>query len=272
MAKPPAIVDVVEEMYQSILATPKRQRRLLSKTFWDKFGFKMRTKERVAQVRDALSERGLIVNLDSDTFGTEGKDEWVILTYVEPPKPHMLTPHQAVVEVVPTPPASWFKLLRERAFESEREVEYYFILPLVEQLGYTEADFCIGYPVQMYEGVKKVRKEADFVLFNGSSRAKDDALLVVEAKKAERGLTEDAVGQARAYSLWLATPYYLVTNGDETRVYLLRGPVQPDVMLMSLDRQELEQNWQLLYKTLSKTAVLDYKKRFREMLEKAQAR
>src|SRR5205814_993754 len=121
---------------------------------------------------------------------------------------------------IPMPPASWFDLMARRAFESEREVEYYFIVPLLEHLGYEEDDFAIGYPVQMYEGVKKVNKEADFVLFNGLSRAKDDALLIVEAKKTEKILTEDAVGQARAYAMWLSTPYYIVTNGDEIRVYL----------------------------------------------------
>ena len=55
--------------------------------------------------------------------------------------------------------------MEQRTFESEREVEYYFIVPLLENLGYEEADFAIGYPVQMYEGVKKVNKVADFVLF-----------------------------------------------------------------------------------------------------------
>lgn len=51
----------------------------------------------------------------------------------------------------------------------------------------------------------------------GTSRAKEDALLIVEAKKTDRILTDDSVGQARAYALWLSTPFYLVTNGDEVR-------------------------------------------------------
>ena len=56
---------------------------------------------------------------------------------------------------------------------------------------------------------------------------------MVEAKRAERILTEDAVGQARGYSLWLTAPYYLITNGDELRLYLFRGAVQADVQLMA---------------------------------------
>jgi hypothetical protein len=34
-------------------------------------------------------------------------------------------------------------------------------VPLLEQLGYEEDDFAIGYPVQMYEGVKKVHKDEE---------------------------------------------------------------------------------------------------------------
>ena len=73
MAKQPPIQDVVEEMFQSILATPKRQRKLRSKTFWDKFGFSKRTKDRVSQVKEAFRQRGLLLNLDDESFGTEDK-------------------------------------------------------------------------------------------------------------------------------------------------------------------------------------------------------
>ncbi len=87
MPKNPPIVDVVEEIFQSVLASPKLQRRLLSKTFWGKFGFKSRTKERVEQVKYALGQRTLMVNHDDEVFGTENKNEWIVLTYVGPPGP-----------------------------------------------------------------------------------------------------------------------------------------------------------------------------------------
>ncbi len=199
------------------MASPKLQRRLLSKTFWGKFGFKSRTKERVEQVKYALGQRTLMVNHDDEVFGTENKNEWIVLTYVGPPGPKI--PIDDFSTDVPTPPDSWFALLEQRNFESEREVEYYFVVPLLEKLGYEEDDLAIGYHVQMYEGVKKVNKEADFVLFNGSSRSKETALLVVEAKKIGKPLTEDAVGQARSYAMWLTTPYYMVTN-DCARILL----------------------------------------------------
>ncbi len=266
MAKNPPVADVVEEIFQSILATPKRQRRLKSATFWDKFKFGRRTKERVEQVKDALRQRNVILNLDDDQFGMEAKDEWVILSYIEPVPPPGTTEAKASMIDIPMPPESWFTTMEQRVFESEREVEYYFVVPLLEQLGYQEDDFAIGFPVQMYEGVRKVNKEADFVLFNGLSREKEDALLIVEAKRSEKILTEDAVGQARGYAMWLTPPYYLVTNGDDMRLYFFRGAVQPDVLLMNFKRAELRQNWRTLYTTINKSAVIEYKAKLSKML------
>lgn len=203
MTKQNSVQDVVEEMFQSVLATPKRERRLLSKTFWNSFGFKARTKDRVTQVGEALRQHSLLVNLDENVFGSEDRDTWIILTYVEPPQPPAVNKSKHTAQKTLIPQDEWFELIANREFESEREVEYYFVIPLLEKLGYIEDDLAVGFPVQMYEGVKRVNKEADFVLFNGRSRAKEDALLVVEAKKANRILTDDASGQARAYAMWL---------------------------------------------------------------------
>ncbi len=262
LAKSLAVAEVVEEIYQSILASPQRQRRLLSKTFWGKFGFARRTKERVEEVKEALRQRDVVFNLDDAAFGAEAKNEWIVLSYVEP----SVTQVERPPKDIPTPPRSWFEMLEQREFESQREVEYYFIGPLLEQLGYEEDDFAIGYPVQMYQGVKKVNKEADFVLFNGISRSREDALLVVEAKKAGRPLTEDAVGQARGYAMWLITPYYMVTNADEIRLYLFRGVMQPDVRLLSFKRSELHENWAALYEAINRAAIIEYKQKLRKVL------
>jgi len=254
MSKNTTIEEIVDEIFQSILVTPTHQRRLLSKTFWEKFGFKVRTQERVEEVRKALDQRSLMIHLEDAAFGEEDREKWIVLTYIE----------------IPIPPDAWFATLENRLFESEREVEYYFIAPLLEQLGYMEDDIAIGYPVQMREGVSRVTKEADFVLFNGMERSKEAGLLIIEAKKkakiASKPQTEDAVGQARSYAMWLTTPYYLVTNGDEVRVYSSWGAVAPDVMLMNFKRSEMRQNWEMFFKTLNKAAVVERKKKLSEML------
>jgi hypothetical protein len=259
MTRATTVNDVADDLFASILASPKQQRRLLSKTFWGRFGYKMRTKERVAQVSRALRERNIVVNLDGE-FGLEDKDDWLVLSFIEyRPTPVQMT-EQAVETDVPRPDDDWFSRMETREFESEREVEYYFVMPLLEHLGYVEADFAIGYPVEMYEGVRKVKKEADFVVFDGKDRDRDDnALMVVEAKRLGRPITEDVIGQAKAYAIWLTTPYYLATNGKDIRVYLFRGALLPDVPLMSFDRSELRTRWPALYQTLNRAAVLKYK-------------
>ena len=68
----------------------------------------------------------------------EAQGEWIILTLVEPPALPAMAPPEAPAQAVPTPPDSWFKLLGDRKFESEKEVEFYFVMPILEQLGYTE--------------------------------------------------------------------------------------------------------------------------------------
>jgi len=268
MAKELVISEVMAEIYQSVLATPKRQRRLLSKSFWAKFGFKARTKERIEQVREAVKRQGLVLNLDDAHFGTENKDDWIILSYVEPSLPAEIQNEASldaqVIDCIP--PDNWFQLMESRKFESEREVEYYFILPLLESLGYEEDDFAIGYPIEMYEGVTKVKKEADFAIFNGLSRDKKDALLVVEAKKADKILTEDAVGQAKGYAIWLTTPYYMATNAEEVCLYLSRAGLQPDVALMKFPRSELRQQWVTLHQHINKAAVIERKKKLGKIL------
>jgi len=88
VAKNVTVTDGVEAITQSILATPRRQRRLLSKTFWGKLGIRRRTKKRVEEVTGALRQRGLTLKLDDAEFGTESKNAWLVLSYAEPsPKP-----------------------------------------------------------------------------------------------------------------------------------------------------------------------------------------
>lgn len=121
-------------------------------------------------------------------------------------------------------------------------------------------DMAIGCPVVMWEGVTKVNKQADFVLFNGLSRAKDDVLVIVEVKGHNHFVTQDAVEQAQSYAFRLTPPYYMVTNGDEVRVFIFRGAIQPDVMLMKFGRAELKEQWAQLYRTLNKKTVVAFKK------------
>jgi len=136
MASNQPIAEVVEEIFQSILANSKKQRRLYSKTFWDKFGFKSRTQERINSVSEAFRERSVMISIADTTLGKEAKEDWIVLTYMAPEPPKVEPPAPgAPVSVLPTPPDGWFEKMAHRTYESEREVEYYFIIPLFGTAG-----------------------------------------------------------------------------------------------------------------------------------------
>jgi hypothetical protein len=265
MTRGPSVEQVAEDLLESILAAPKRQRRLLSKTFWHRFGFKVRSRERVDQVWAALRDRGVIISVTDGEFGSEGKKDWVVLSYVEPHPTDGRRRDEGPEDVIPQPDPEWFEQLAQRRFASEREVEYFFAIPLLEQLGYAPGNCAVGHRVEMYEGVKKVSKEADLVVFADEQR--EDALIVVEAKRMGRPLTDDVAGQAKAYSLWLRTPYYVLTNGNDIRVYHFRGPWHADVLLLSFTRAELREKWAELYRCLNPETVVEFKQRLREQLQ-----
>ena len=159
--------------------------------------------------------------------------------------------------------------MQTRLFESEREVEAYFILPLLEELGYEYEDIAIGYPVEMFKGVQRTKTEADFVVFNGTIRTKENALLVVEAKKSDKGVSGDHIGQARSYAQELFPAGYIVSNGQQVMVFQLNRMLIPDDTVMDFDRSELNDKWSDLYNYASKTAAIERKvwmdKRLSEM-------
>ena len=268
MKKELSVMDVVSAIHQSVLATPKKKRQLRSSTFWHQFGIKNRTEERVKEIKAALDKHHLMISIDDAEFGKEDKKDWIRVIVVEPPLPKLPPGPNLPDGPTPTPSDAWFLLMEQRIFESEKEVEFYFIMPLLEKLGYMEDDFAIGYPVEMYEGVRHVTKEADVVVFNGTNRSKENTLLVVEAKKSNKIITDDAIGQARAYSMWLSPPYFVVTNGNEIHVYLFRGAVQSDMLIINLNRNDLRLNWDQLYKTLNKASVIERKSVLDDILNK----
>lgn len=255
MRKGRPVETVAEEILEAVIATPKRQRRMLSKSFWHTFGFDVRSKERIEHIKRALQERGLSVRISSKEqgkeFGSESKHDWVVLTSLgDPASP--VAPADLYVAQSYLPANDWFALMSSRSFESEREVEYNFVMPLVEKLGYVEADQSIGHSLITHQGSKKIKTEADIVLFDGGDRAPAKALVVVEAKSPKKKLTNDAIGQARSYAFVLTTPLYVVTNGEEVRVWRFAGGFASDVQLLDFRRSELKERWSELFAVLNK--------------------
>jgi hypothetical protein len=247
--------EIALEIYESVKQSRKRQRYLKSSTFWRAFRVGHRTKPVVERVERILGEQGLKVSVKSgNVFGEESKhSDWIVITIWPPMGPEIVT------NDVPVPSDDWFKDIKTRKFESEREVEYNFILPILEKLGYTYEDIAIGHSIDLYKGVHKTKAEADVVLFDGSSRERDDVLLVIEGKKSDKGITVDHVGQARAYSQELLPACYAITNGQQIMVYQFNGMLYQDERVMNFDRSLLSEVWTELYKYISKDATTERK-------------
>ena len=261
--------DVALEMYQSVMQTNDKPKRLKSSTFWWLFNIKARKTTVVERIARIIDNQGLKIAVKSGApFGEEKDSDWIILTPKLLPPIEVLSPPISPSE---WPPLEWFEMMQTRNYESEREVEAYFIVPLLEKWGYEYDDIVIGYPVEMFKGVYKTTTEADFVVFNGANRTKENVLLVIEAKKSEKGISVDHIGQARSYARELLPACYLVSNGQQIMVFQFNGMLIPDERIMDFDKSELKVKWDDLYNYVSKKATIHRKLQMEERIAKMKA-
>jgi len=247
-----AILDAIND-------SPKKSRRVLLKTLIRMYGFKTRQKHWLDAIQNSLNDAGIIT---SPAVADAGRHDWIVLSVTDPRIP--VDDFSATAENDDGGPSiegdQWIGTVSDKLFRSEREVEIRFILPLLERLGYSEDDRSDGYPVEQIVGVRRTRTEADFVLFDGLNRGKDNALLVVEAKNIGKNIV-DHIGQARSYAMFLGTPYFMVTNGDEMRVFLYRSPIESDVEVFKSHRKDLVSTFKNLYNIICKRAIVEYKRK-----------
>lgn len=75
--------DIARDLYESLVATEKKQRRLKSKTLWrEMYGVGRRTTQQVEAVAASLARMGIVVTVKDSEFGREDKDDWLTLTLV----------------------------------------------------------------------------------------------------------------------------------------------------------------------------------------------
>lgn len=118
-----------------------------SSRFWESFGVGARQPQVIERIKDVLDKQGLKVEARSENqFGDEHWDEWIIIIT---PKVIIGDTDTTQIQTI-TPSNEWFHDIISRDFESEREVETYFVVPLLEKLGYEYDDIAIGYPVEMF--------------------------------------------------------------------------------------------------------------------------
>ena len=244
--------EISLEIFQSVEQSTDKQKRLKSCTFWSLFKIKSRKSTVVERILSLLDAQGLKVSVKSgDVFGSEKDDDWIIIS-------KKLT-QPSTIPRIETPSGDWFNMIRTREYESEREVEAYFITELLDKLGYKYDDIVIGYPVQMFRGVQKITVEADFAVFKDGGRDTKDVLLLIEAKKSDKGITLDNINQVQSYARELFPAYYMVTNGQQVMVYQFNGMLAPDDRVLEFDRSVMEEKWQDFYGYVCKEATLKRK-------------
>ena len=248
---------VAESIREAIADNPKKTKQGLLKTLLRHYGLKNRQKHWLEAIQASLTDQGIIVTPDLEAAGRE---DWIWLTVADPSVPvGDFDPDDAEGGGMPDPHTDpWLSTVSGRVYRTEKEVEIRFVIPLLERLGYGEADRSDGFPVEQAIGGRKVRTEADFVLFDGANRGQDNALMVVEAKVDGKALA-DHVAQAKSYAMFLGTPYFMVTNGDEVRVNLYRSPIESHVEVYKASRHDLAATFPALYNLVSKAAVVAYK-------------
>lgn len=261
--------DVALEMYQSVMQTSGKQKRLKSSTFWRLFKVKTRRSTVVERIASIIDKQGLKITVKSGaTFGKEKDSDWIILT--QKLLPSIEAPSQPITPSE-WPSFEWFEMMKNRIFESEREVEAYFIAPLIEKLGYEYDDIVIGYPVEMFKGVQKTKKEADIVVFNGLDRTNEKVLLVIEAKRSDKGISVEHIGQAKSYAQELLPACYIISNGQQIIVFQFNGMLIPDERVMDFDKSELYEKWRDLYNHVSKKAAIQRKLWMEEQITRMKA-
>jgi hypothetical protein len=259
-------IDVAREIYQSVMLADKKQKKMISSRFWERFGVAARQPQVIERIKDVLDKQGLKVEARSENkFGDEHWDEWIIIT------PKIIISDKATGQIQTIRPNNeWFHDIKSRDFESEREVETYFVVPLLEKLGYEYDDIVIGYPVEMFIGTRRTKTEADLAIFNGRSRERKDALLIIEAKKSDNDIKEDHIEQAKSYAQVLTPACYIVTNGIRIKVFLFNGSLAPDECILDFDRSMLIEKWDELYQCVSKKATVLRKHKLLTFISKEQ--
>jgi hypothetical protein len=251
--------QVASSIREAIKDSGKKSKRVLLKTLLKMFGHKTKQRHWIDAMNKSITEAGVFI---SPPLADAERDGWVVLSVIQPQIP-VDFPLKEQVDAEGNKqgiaPDAWLVTIALKSFNSEKEVEIRFVLPLIERLGYSEEDRADGYRVVQVVGVHRTKTEADFVLFNGLNRSKDSALLVVEAKNVGKNLA-DHISQARSYAMFLGTPYFLITNGDDIRAFLYRSPIESDVEVFKSTRRDISSTFPTLFNLVSKQAIIEYKR------------
>lgn len=143
--------------------------------------------------------------------------------------------------------------------QNEAEVETKILLNIFKLLDFTYLDRADKQQVQMYFGRERKLKVADFILYNGTDRSVNSALMSVEAKRLDESI-EDAENQVKSYSAWAGTPYYLVCNGKELLISRY-NPHAIDIEKVRIEINDICEEFDAVYSFANKTEIILNKER-----------
>lgn len=121
----------------------------------------------------------------------------------------------------------------DRSATNEADVETWFVLPLLEALGYDRLDIASKVAIFFHEGRQKHpgrKPEADFVVYADRPFCRSTSLVVVESKRASEGL-EGGKEQGESYAFNLRAPVLLLTNGRQLEIWQLRPTLESECVL-----------------------------------------
>lgn len=142
---------------------------------------------------------------------------------------------------------------------NEAEVETKILLNIFKLLGFTHHDRADKIAVEMHFGREKKIKIADFILYNGTDRSAQSALIAVEAKKIGESL-DGAENQVISYSAWVGTPYYMVCNGEKLLISR-HNPQAINAEKVLIDIKNIDIDFDIVNSFANKTNVLISKER-----------
>lgn len=115
----------------------------------------------------------------------------------------------------------------------EANVETWFVLPLLEALGYDISCIDAKVPVNFQQGRKKRpgrKPEADFVVYAERPFDRTNSLIVVEAKRSDESLSNGR-GQGESYAQNLRAPILLMTNGVRIQIWQMQISTESALVL-----------------------------------------
>ncbi len=243
--------EVISRFVEEIRTSPSQEISIKSKLFWKQLGVRRRTPTTIKRVKKEFQDAGIKISLlhFEGEFGKEPKD------FVQ-----IILRHYPIFK----PDDAWFESMASKEYESEMEIQVFFIKPLFLALGYEEDDFSYDRKIPFkVQSDKFTKRRPDVVLYNGSSRIKDDALVVIEAKKCVHDpqknaeILGSAKEEAKGYRSLFECKICVATDGHSLIVF---DHTKSHKRIENVfHRSQLKDQWAELFMLLSKQALVNEK-------------